>query len=60
LRNCDDCTVYHLGQLREHRATRAEIHETLVLIVGGSALIPRSAARISYGFELEGEPATAS
>ena len=42
VRTCDDCTIYHLSQLRDLEASRREIHETLalVLIVGGSALIP--------------------
>lgn len=62
LRSCDDCTVFHLRQLRELGATRAEVHETLaqVLIVGGSALIPSIRRADLVWLEVEGEPATSS
>src|SRR6266508_5158055 len=58
LRNCDDCVTYHLIRIRDENGTRREIHETLalVLIVGGSALIPslRRAAFVWQELEDEG------
>jgi AhpD family alkylhydroperoxidase len=57
LRNCDDCTTYHLLRIKEEGGSRAEVHETLalVLIVGGSALIPslRRAAFVWHEIEEE-------
>jgi AhpD family alkylhydroperoxidase len=57
LRNCDDCTTYHLIQIRDEGGTRREVHETLalVLIVGGSALIPSLRRAAFVWQELEEE-----
>src|SRR6266508_4674163 len=62
LRNCDDCVTYHLIRIRDENGTRREVHETLalILIVGGSALIPslRRAAFVWQELEAERAPTT--
>jgi len=62
LRNCDDCVTYHLIRIRDENGTRREVHETLalLLIVGGSALIPslRRAAFVWQELEAERAPTT--
>ena len=62
VRTCDDCTIYHLSQLRDLEASRREIHETLalVLIVGGSALIPSIRRADLVWSELDADRATSA
>ena len=57
VKDCDDCITYHAIQLHEDGSSWDEIHETLalVLVVGGSALIPTIRRTAAFWSELDAD-----